>query len=64
MWACVCVCVCVCLCVCVCVCVCLYIEVYHACNSKVLNPCNNLYLYMLTLRVGHVHIMVELFKVL
>ena len=47
-----------------CVYVCLYIEVYHACNSKVLNPCNNLYLYMLTHRVGHVHNMVEQFKVL
>ena len=42
----------------------LFIEVYHACNCKVLNPCTNLCLYTLTFRVGHVQDMVEQFTVL
>ena len=42
----------------------LLIEVYHACNYKVLNPCTNLCLYTLSFRVGHVQDMVEQFTVL
>ena len=41
-----------------------FIEVYHACNCKVLNPCNNLCVYTLTFRVGHVQDKVEQFTVL